>query len=116
MMADETAIVLPNECTKETATENGDSSLPPTAVEVQTIIESIKEVSRSSSPASPSSPGIDKFDEFDEGAYWDLSSMAPLNAVSAVSTYPSLRAKFSIASSALLCISRAVTLSMVSAS
>lgn len=64
-----------------------DPSAPPTEAEVQTIIQTIKDVS-GSSPPSPTPSQHSYFssdDELDEGAYWDLSSMAPLNAVSAVS-------------------------------
>lgn len=83
-MADATESGLPNEQLIEPPIENGNNSTPSTEAEVQNIIASIKEASsRPSTPTTTSSPDID---EFDEGAYWDLSSMAPLNAVSAVST------------------------------
>lgn len=105
-MADAVEAAVPNQQITKPATENGDgdSSTPPTEAEVQTIIASIAEVS--SEPPSDTN-------EFDEGAYWDLSSMAPLNAVSAVSTYMSLRAQFNIFSIAALRHSRPVTPSIV---
>lgn len=65
----------------ESPAEKDNSATTLSEVEVQTIIESIREAS--SGPTSPSP--ITEPAEFDEGAYWDLSSMAPLNAVSAVS-------------------------------
>lgn len=71
------------------AEKDDDSATPPTEAEVQTIIQTIRDVS--SGPTSPlrtddkSSP-LGQPDDLDDGAYWDLSSMAPLNAASAVST------------------------------
>lgn len=61
---------------------------PPTEAEVHEIIQSIRHASAPTSPptaASPTSRGQPDELEFDEGAYWDLSSMAPLNASSKVS-------------------------------
>lgn len=66
--------------------EQDDSAAPPTEAEVRTIIQTISDVSSgpTSLPRSPSPPR--DADHLDIGAYWDLSTMAPLNAVSAVST------------------------------
>lgn len=92
-MADATEAVMPNNYVTEVATKNisdGDSFTPPTEVEVQTIIASIKEASSEHPP--PTTPSSD-YHEFDEGVYWDLSSMAPLNAVSAVSNHMRWRAR-----------------------
>lgn len=72
--------VLSNGHGLETPAEHQDSATPPTEAEIQTITESIREAS-----ARPTSPSPTTTTEFDEGAYWDLPSMAPLNAVSAVS-------------------------------
>lgn len=76
-----------------------DDTAAPTDAEVQTIVQSIKDASTAATVAPTSSqspkphppqeqsisqppqPG-----EFDVGEYWDLSSMAPLNQVSRVST------------------------------
>lgn len=71
--------------------ELDDSAAPPTEAEVQTIIQTIRDASSAPTDAGPTSPPrrtdspLQEADPFDEGAYWDLSSMAPLNAVSAVS-------------------------------
>ncbi|KUI60010.1 Peroxisomal coenzyme A diphosphatase 1, peroxisomal [Cytospora mali] len=64
--------------------EHGDptaTSYPPTEAEVQEIIQSIRDASAAptSPPATAASPIHPDESEFDEGAYWDLSSMAPLN-------------------------------------
>ncbi|PSR77540.1 hypothetical protein BD289DRAFT_445146 [Coniella lustricola] len=68
---------------------------PPTEAEVQTIVESIAAASSASSTVVPLSPDADHdnstppaddlvtLDPFDVGAYWDIPTMAPLNAVSA---------------------------------
>lgn len=80
-MSGATEEVLSNGHEIEAPPEKDNIATPLSEAEVQTIIESITEAS--SGPTSPfptSEPA-----EFDEGAYWDLSSMAPLNAVSAVS-------------------------------
>lgn len=83
--------------------EHHDDTAPPTEAEVETIVQSIKDAS-STAPAAPASssrspePQLDSQpqpphppqpplpDELDEGEYWDLSSMAPLNQASRVST------------------------------
>lgn len=70
--------------------EHDDRATPPTEAEVQTIIQSIRDASSASTASGPRTPARtdappQEADPFDEGAYWDLSSMAPLNAVSAVS-------------------------------
>lgn len=66
--------------------EHEDSATPPTEAELQTVTESIKEASaRPTSPSPTTTEPTTTTTEFDEGAYWDLPSMAPLNAVSAVS-------------------------------
>ncbi|ROV99921.1 hypothetical protein VMCG_06163 [Cytospora schulzeri] len=63
--------------------EHGDTvvtaAIPPTEAEVQEIVQSIRDAT---APAPTSPPTITSSTEFDEGAYWDLSSMAPLNASS----------------------------------
>lgn len=69
--------------------EQNDTAAPPTEAEVHTIIQTIRDVSSgpTSPPRSPAPPrDPDHPDHLDDGAYWDLSTMAPLNAVSAVST------------------------------
>lgn len=77
---------------------NGHTREAPSEAEVQTIIQSIKEASSlASGPTSPPLPTTttttntntllqNDLDQFDEGEYWDYSSMAPLNAASAVSS------------------------------
>lgn len=79
-----------------------DDNAAPTEAEVQTIVQSIKDAS-SAVPVAPTSsrspepqppqdqapsqpPQPPQPTEFDVGEYWDLSSMAPLNQVSRVST------------------------------
>lgn len=79
--------------------EHHDDTAAPTDAEVQTIVQSIKDASTATTVAPTSSrspelqPHQDQTDpqppqagEFDVGEYWDLSSMAPLNQVSRVST------------------------------
>lgn len=83
--------------------ERHDDSAAPTEAEVQTIVQSIKDASAAVpvAPTSSPSPGPESQQsplqdetssqppqpaEFDLGEYWDLSSMAPLNQVSRVST------------------------------
>ncbi|KAK7744948.1 8-oxo-dGTP diphosphatase [Cytospora paraplurivora] len=58
--------------------EHGDSA-PPTEVEVQEIVQSIRDASAPSAATSTSPPTPALESNLDEGAYWDLSSMAPLN-------------------------------------
>lgn len=83
-MSGATEQVLSNGHSLESPAEDENSATPPTEAEVQTIIESIREASsRPTSPPPTTEPTTTT--EFDEGAYWDLPSMAPLNAVSAVS-------------------------------
>lgn len=79
--------------------DHHDDTAAPTEAEVQTIVQSIKDAS-SALPVAPTSsrspepqPPQDQTTsqppqpgEFDVGEYWDLSSMAPLNQVSRVST------------------------------
>lgn len=85
-MSGATEQVLSNGHGLESPAEDGNSATPPTEAEVQTIIESIREASsRPTSPSPTTAELTTTTDEFDEGAYWDLPSMAPLNAVSAVS-------------------------------
>lgn len=65
----------------------GDSA-PPTEAEVQEIIQSIRDASAPSATSthtSPPTPALTLESDLDEGAYWDLSSMAPLNTRSRVS-------------------------------
>lgn len=84
-----------NGITQDESSTNGHGPIPeqndapPTEAEVQSIIQSIKDASTPQPHTSPATPEFDPpiQDEFDEGAYWDLSSMAPLNAVSAVSSF-----------------------------
>lgn len=78
--------VLPNGHGPESTAEHKNDATPPTEAEVQTIIESIREASSRATSPSPTTTELTTTTEFDEGAYWDLPSMAPLNAVSAVST------------------------------
>ncbi|ROW18087.1 hypothetical protein VPNG_00051 [Cytospora leucostoma] len=60
--------------------EHGDPA-PPTEAEVQEIIRSIRDASATSATSTPTSPPTPALESgLDEGAYWDLSSMAPLNA------------------------------------
>lgn len=79
--------------------EHHDDDAAPTEAEVQTIVQSIKDAStavpvaptssRSPEPQPPQDQSISQPPqpgEFDVGEYWDLSSMAPLNQVSRVST------------------------------
>lgn len=75
---------MPNGHIPQPSTEPDEIAIPPTEAEVQTIINSIKEAS---SGATSPPPAFAPVDEFDEGAYWDLSSMAPLNAASTVSIH-----------------------------
>lgn len=87
-MSGATEQVLSNGHSLDSPAEVGNSATPPTEAEVETIIESIREAS--SRPTSPSPTTAElttttTTTEFDEGAYWDFPSMAPLNAVSAVS-------------------------------
>lgn len=72
-------------------TSDGHSRKPPSEAEVQELIHSIKETSSSSAPrpttdCETTDTPPHELDEFDEGEYWDYSSMAPLNATSAVSS------------------------------
>lgn len=80
-MTGATEHVLSNGHALEPPAEQDSSATPLSEAEVQTIIESIREASSGPTSPSPTTEPV----EFDEGAYWDLSSMAPLNAVSAVS-------------------------------
>lgn len=79
--------------------EPHDDTTPPTDVEAQAIVQSIKDASTTTSIATTSSRSPEtqtpqdqtpsqppQTDEFDVGEYWDLPSMAPLNQVSRVST------------------------------
>ncbi|ROW01727.1 hypothetical protein VSDG_01969 [Cytospora chrysosperma] len=61
----------------DTVTATATAAFPPTEAQVQEIVQSIRDASSAATslPATTTSPA-----EFDEGAYWDLSSMAPLNA------------------------------------
>ncbi|CAN8099027.1 unnamed protein product [Discula destructiva] len=77
-MAGATEPVLSNGHTSELYIEHENNTTPPAEVDVQAIIQSIKETSSETA----SSPLCADLDDLDEGAYWDLSSMAPLNAVS----------------------------------
>lgn len=66
---------------------NGHTREAPSEAEVQTIIQSIKDASLSPLRATTTTTTTttNDLDQFDEGEYWDYSSMAPLNAASAVS-------------------------------
>ena len=79
--------------------EDHDDTTAPTDAEVQSIVQSIKDASTAATVAPTSSPTPElqphqdqtnsqppQPGEFDVGEYWDLSSMAPLNQVSRVST------------------------------
>lgn len=55
----------------------------PSDADVQTLIQSIQDASSAPPPTTTTTTNLD---EFDQGEYWDYSSMAPLNAVSAVSS------------------------------
>lgn len=77
-----------NGAVDEDELSNGHTHEAPSEAQVQTIIQSIQDAS--SLPLRPDTittdTTTDHLDQFDEGEYWDYSSMAPLNAASAVST------------------------------
>ena len=76
--------------TEETSPAEGHDEKPPSPAEIETISQAVKEASTAAEQDEQDQAQVEeqeKEERDDQGAYyWDASTMAPLNASSAVST------------------------------